>query len=118
MRRQDREDPSVTRARDDAQSRQLRALCLRQHDDYLADYRRAKAALPPGQYNAFTAATRAKRAEVLAGIELVGQTVSKRMRQIVADGIDKELKIIAGLRRDGGQQSTVFAEGDTANVFS
>jgi len=75
----------------------------------LAAVRRSKAALPEERYQAFVAAAQAKRAEVLAGLEVAGHSVSRHSREIAAAAIDKELQIVADLRRDYIQQTADFS---------
>ena len=118
MRRQDRENPAVTGARNAAHEYALKTRWLEWKTADRAACRRRKAALPPDQYQAFVAAARAKRAEVLAGIELVGQTVSKRSRELVVAGIDSELRLVADLRGGQSQEGMEFAEGEMADIFS
>ncbi len=118
MRRQDREDPATTKAKGAAQAGLLNRLVKGSMASDRAAYRRAKAKLPPEQYEAFIGAARLTQAKVLAGLEVVGFSASKKSRKLVAAGIDSELAIIAGVRAGAGQQSADLSGPDETDAFA
>ncbi len=115
--RRDRESPAVTTARTAAQVDLLERLCKGAAYQDRAACRRRKAALPVDQYQAFVGAAQQERAEVLAGLEVAGHSVSKHSRELVAAGIDGELAIIADLRGGHTQEGMEFEEGKTQYLF-
>jgi len=117
MRRTDREEPGVQRAMAEAERQQLLKRFDAWQAENLADCRQAKAALPDAQYQAFVVAAEERRAAILAGMEIAGQSVSKMGRVAAAASISNELAIIANLRAQPNQQGMEFAEGDVAGVF-
>ena len=141
MRRQDREDPAAVRAKEKAAGEnchrckgrtgrnscrlchgrgwitKLMVVCLANMASDRAACRRRKAALPLEQYEAFIGAARLTQAETLAGLEVVGQSVSRKSRELVAAGIGSELVIIADLRSGVSQQNEPFGEGSTEKLF-
>ena len=118
MRRQDREEPAVTRANDAAEQVQMRKHGEEEGQYRLRTLRRAKAALPPGRYEAFVGGAILERDSALAGLVVAGHSVSRKSRQTVAASIDGELAIIAGLRSGESQAAPEFAEGNAQEAFA